>query len=378
MEVYFDRSFWESGRGDREYMPGVRMKLDKNFCYGGFQWQAPAAYLCREGIVVDICRRISEKKLKEFYDIWGHWTGREEELTQEQLLKCERENPLEFSAEFCVQINGSRLKNSRSSSLCLVPSWMEEGRAKRMAACEAEELLTEEYGLDRKDGWQVFRCSFRYGEESEEKGREGFLRNLEDFKDHAAAEGERLKPSVKELLLTVSCQKTEFPCGTFVTEPGSGKDDRTRRQFFHPVTGKPIELEILGCRQYLAEIPESFSKGFRMPKESCLLEYCLKTDMMPGERFHIHDCSQGNGPVRIEKAESDGRDRKEKAAVAVSIIGGCDGPVSLFFAGKAAENRVREEVCQAFSSLYFEPVKQIQWQAAVEVALFEPETFSLV
>ena len=89
LDVYFGENFWHKpGKGaDR----GICIEASAEFWYGTFFWCVPAIYVCREGIVLDILRRIPKDKIRKFLDKWGMWQEREEELTGELICDpCEK------------------------------------------------------------------------------------------------------------------------------------------------------------------------------------------------------------------------------------------------------------------------------------------------
>ena len=86
LDVYFGENFWHKpGKGaDR----GICIEASAEFWYGTFFWCVPAIYVCREGIVLDILRRIPKDKIRKFLDKWGMWQEREEELTGKGVSYC--------------------------------------------------------------------------------------------------------------------------------------------------------------------------------------------------------------------------------------------------------------------------------------------------
>ena len=64
----------------------------------------------------------------------------------------------------------------------------------------------------------------------------------------------------------------------------------------------------------------------------------------------------------------------DKAAAAVSIIGGADGPTALFVTAKSED----KAVLTTCSALHFAPPKKITWRIVFHETPFAPETFPLL
>ena len=471
MDVYFGRNFWHNGMGREEHGPGSCLRCGAKFRCGGFWWRAPAVYVCQEGIVVDICRRVPGEAVGMFWDVCGVLKGREEEMSPAQQWMAVKENPFSFEANFRVEIDGREWASAGGSSMCIQPRGLDgeadvrdggdreadvrdvagweadvkdvrgreadvrdvggqeadvrdvagrkadvrdgggrkadardgggqeahtgeavdrpayvgdgtsqevSGRAvpdqetcagkatvgdgapgdmrRKAAGHRPEDVLAAEYGLDGLDGWQVFRRSFR----AKDPESAAALKN-------AAAGG------TLTFRLTVEAGEEQIPCGyTFVTEVGCG--ERTER-FSHPVTGQKMELVILGCRPYNMEAEvkniKKCLKDYRIPSHGCVMEYVLKSELPLGESLAVRDCCQGDGPVLTKEAKGVG-----KRAAAVTLIGGCDGPVSVFIGG-TTKGQHEEERSLGYSSLYVEPVKEVRWRVELRGGLFDPETFEL-
>lgn len=362
LDVYFGENFWHKpGKGaDR----GICIEASAEFWYGTFFWCVPAIYVCREGIVLDILRRIPKDKIRKFLDKWGMWQEREEELTGEQTEKLARENPLHFEASFKLAFENRMFKNSGGSGICILPSWAEQKAAGAFESGERpEDRLSLAYGLCREDGWQVFRHSFRYGDGMGPGEVSSGNETAESFRKRGVSAGFRL---------TVCAGKERMACGDpFVTEVGLGE---CIKRFPHPVTGEQLELKIQRCSGCQIEIPASVIsrhiKGCRLPAYGCVLEYVPPKGLGPGEEFTVSDCSPGDGAVCGNVVPG------EKKAASVAVIGGSHGPTSVFLAGNIREKEPAEGKA-AYSSLHVQPVRQVRWQGKLERAPFEPETFIL-
>lgn len=234
-----------------------------------------------------------------------------------------------------------------------------------------EEQLAEAYGLDRTQGWQVCRYFFRFEREAA-KGRPVYL-----------------SADMPDLELTLSASEKEFPCeGTYTTEAGGGK---AVWSVCHPLTKQPVSIEIASCRDYRIDLPkESFQKPHasflsevlsdaRLPEYACVLEYRVVSGLQPGERLVIRDCSAGDGNLAVNQDGSGrkhGKKGRHTGKAAISLIGGASGPTSVFLAGKFELPEMgKPEYGCAYSSLYFEPVQQVQWRAELHAVPCKAGTF---
>ena len=55
-QVTFEGTFWGA-----HGKPGKELRLGASFSWAGDEWLVPAAYVCREGIVLDLCKRVLPK-----------------------------------------------------------------------------------------------------------------------------------------------------------------------------------------------------------------------------------------------------------------------------------------------------------------------------
>lgn len=353
MDVYFDANFWHTRAEKGDDGPGRPVEIQSVFSYGGYQWLVPAIYLCGQGIVTDLCRRIPVNILKDFYDKWRHFEDDQEKLTERQQILIEQENPLEFPVNLQLQIGGKALRGKSGSSISLLPPSLRSGReavAAGQAGDQPGRQLAAAYHLDLTDGWVIWRHSFEW--------KDSCLRALSD------------------LQLTISRGRQHLPCGyTFTTE--TGEESRVH-QFPHPVTGKTIRFRTLRCEEEQIlisdKIGDRFFQGFHMPSHTCRLEYQVEAGLSPKEDLLLLDCRQGDSPVRMEHIDGE---KAGKKAAAISIIGGSDGPTSVFVAGKISSEAKTPNTRLAYSSLHFQPARQVTWYVDLQAEPLGPETFSL-
>ena len=148
-KVTFEGGFW-GAKGPA----GKEIALGKTFFWADDEWLVPAEYVCREGVVLDICRRVPVEKLFSFREKWA--LSPENDASDWDAAKCIRaraENPFEgrFSAELTV--NGQILRRKHSCALCWDPLYPEGNDREN-------KHVREHYKLDELDGWYIERISF--------------------------------------------------------------------------------------------------------------------------------------------------------------------------------------------------------------------------
>ena len=159
---------------------------------------------------------------------------------------------------------------------------------------------------------------------------------------------------MKSLSLRLKAEPIPLPGSVFqVRGPGD------RVELAHPKTGKKSILTVKSLQAiHHRELPRI--EGWEFPGHLWELVYTLEpeqegfslqdtVDNDPVRQKHLPGNSVGVGPMAAFAAV-------HSHAASIGIIGGADGPVSLY---------VREEalpLCHtAFSSLHFQPVEQVTW-----------------
>lgn len=309
MDVYFNENYWGCRRKGKKDIPGEAVYLEEQFEWEGRQIRIPAVYLCEEGLVADFCVHIPAAEVEDFYKKWKQDMG---EFTEEEEEMLAGENPLSWNMKETLQINGAWAREERGCGTSWVPLHLQEGEAR-----STEEILLDAYGCDPEEGWSFWRKSYGWPE-----GKRVVLRTL-----------------------TFSFEKNPEEYGGihFTTRLG---EEKKQVEFFHPVTGKRHVLTIE--KQEKEEIPERKSVFWfeKTPSHFLRMEYTVEPEF-PMEELQLQDCARSDAPVMAKKK-----------AGAVSIIGGADGPTSIFLAGKYKEKNIRE----AYSALHYEPVEEVEWR----------------
>lgn len=322
-QVRFSGDFLGSqGRGK----PGQEMSLMREFDLVGERWLLAAIYSCGPGLVVDFCRKI----------------GPDYSYTSE------------IRAE--ITVNGRKLAPSHGFGETWNPSLLAEITTSPCNTDEAEveyDLRPDEepqddelaylkpalavlshYDLDPEIGWQFWRQAYHWAGSD--------------------------KPKIRKVCLDISLEPMQ------IAGPDLGNlAEGAEISFRHPVTD--VE-HILRIEKLLDEvIPEqAFAMtGLDFPRYYKQVVYSISPDL-PEDACNIVDCSYGDSPRIIASTLNESNDENEflpeaEVAASIGIIGGADGPTSIFVAnGSADEGEIRtHSVC---SSLRFQLVEIVYWK----------------
>lgn len=319
MNVYFDDTYWGCLREKDERQPGREIRCNVSFQWEGRMWQIPAVYLCPQGLVADLCCRIERQELTNFYEKWKEWEG------EEPLL--EQENP--FHRNFRVEAEADNMPLQKQSGcgcsyrpLDLIP----QKEARESGRDMVEEMLMKSYGLDLTAGWTFWRQSFAWAE-----GMSG---------------------EISSVVFTFCREPEDFPGPHFRT---GTKGAEKEVSFVYPATGKMHRLTILGQEPKVLPVrefpPETEFESF--PEHFTVLHYQVDPELPEGTLL-VSDCSLPDLP-------------KSPAASSIAVIGGADGPTSVFVAGKVSGSKEESSGKSAFSSLHYEPADEVEWKLTFRV-----------
>lgn len=145
---------FEGGFGGGKGQAGKEITLGKSFFWGENEWLVPAAYVCKEGMVLDIIKHVPVEKLFSFREKWELCPENDgSDWEEDKCIRARAENPFEgrFSAELTV--NGQTLQWKRGCALCWDPLYPEGNDREN-------KQVREHYKLDELDGWYIERISF--------------------------------------------------------------------------------------------------------------------------------------------------------------------------------------------------------------------------
>ena len=322
-QVRFNGDFLDfQGRGN----PGQEMTLlrEFNLAGDGERWLLAAVYSCGPGLVVDFCK----------------------------MLESEDAQDSEIRAE--ITVNGRQLAPSHGFGEAWNPSRLAEITDSPCNAVEAEveyDLITDEecqddefaylkpalavlshYDLDPEIGWQFWRQAY-----------------------HWAGSG---KPKIRKVCLDISLEPMQI-AGPDLGHLAEGAEI----SFRHPVTDVEHILRIEKIQDQVIPEQAVAMPGLDLPRYYKQVVYSISPDL-PDDACSIVDCSYGDNPRIIANTLNESNDDNvflPEAAASIGIIGGADGPTSIFVAnGSADEGEIRTH--SACSSLRFQLVEIVYWK----------------
>lgn len=274
-KVFYQGSLY--GHFGRDHA-GREAKINKSFVWGGDEWLVPSVYICGKGLVVDMLKKVSADEFLAFAEKFELDENSDSgDFSDERLAEIEAENPLSGDISVSAQINGRERQMEFSSADCWNPLFP-DGNS------EAETLL-DRYGLDKSFCYSAVRVSIPWS------GR---------------------KPkALDSLALRLHAREIPVPGAHFKAERPGDKTD-----FINPVTGEEHTLTVTSVEhQKLPRLPHI---GREAPRLFTLIEFDVSPDI-PKDEMHVKDCSESDRP---RGAFAPGG----KAASAIGIIGGADGP----------------------------------------------------
>ena len=322
MNVYHNENFWGKGRHKKKL---TAFSAGCSFSWCGQQLLIPAVYTGGEGAVLDICARVPAQDMAAYLKKWNR-KRRMALKTRQDPEQFQSENPI--SGDFAVEMSLDQTALIRRMSCSL--AWytpdilqMEDDNpfsAENPQNEKDAEKLMQAYGCDRDSCWHFGRISYDWKEQPVLSPQEACL----SF--HA-----------KPVPVTASCFTADASC-----------KGRTI-QFSSPADGQEYTLALHGCELKRFDLSGIGAKDVIYPEYCQLLSYSI-TPEIDSSLFRICDCAQGDHPQKADSLE------KKNCP---------DGPCacSVMLAGDSGIPGTHT----AASSMYFEPVTQIQWRTVFEV-----------
>ena len=282
-QVTFEGNFW-SAHGK----PGKELRLGASFSWAGDEWLVPAAYVCREGIVLDLCKRVPVEQVFGFREKWNLSKENDgSDWDEAQRLRAIAESPFSERLGAELTVNGQTLRQERGCSLCWDPLYAEgNGRETKR--------VRGHYGLDELDGWYIERISFPW------KGKK--------------------KADIRSLSLHIREDPLEVPGQEFSPERAGDSITFTLpgAQQTYTLTALALhteELPLFGETVYTTE-----------------LAYDIAPEP-PGGSVTLRDFAEA---IRVSP-------QGDFSGCAFGVIGGADGPVALAMGKDIACSQVRRE-----------------------------------
>lgn len=333
MEVYFNTNYWGHPNSAEPMKP---IEIKKEFTYGEITGFIPAAYVSEEGIALDFCVRIPNEKVQAFWDKWH--TKMDGVLDMEDAKQIGVEDPFRMDFGIKIAVNGMELENALGCSISYTTIYDNV----QAADMKLERQMLAEYGCDSEGSWCFRRQMSRWDKQPEiiEEIGVNFFTYEKPYEGEEIAIGmdsvgktyELRHPRSGEIYqLTIDKVEQQALDCEFLEQIDEGLRNRVIRN--HNLNNDKLDnrelnnLEIVYPSQYL-------SVAYHLTPEIAQNQFVLKS------------AGKGDSP----------RGMLEKQASAVTVIGGCDGPTSIFFAGKnGGQGRL------ALTDLYFEPLESCLW-----------------
>ena len=311
--VFYGRNFWSTrGLGT----PGAELPLGHRFHWGDADWQALSAYVCAKGLVLDLAKHVPAADVHRFVE---KWTPLEEAgLTPEQAEQALQESPFHDSFHAKLLVNGRALRGEGGSGFAWRPDEKPDS---------VEQAVLAHYALDPAEHWQLWRLHFPWKRRTE-------LRSLLTSSGRSS--------------LTLVADPVWLPGLRFTAQPGQTVS------FTHPATGTNHTLTVLALTPETLDV--SGLPGFQEYPAHCLrLDYAVSPELPPDE-LQLRDTAPTD-PPRLKIPDDVTGAVSVNGAACIGIIGGEDGPTSIFVsADTPSEGRA------AWSSLHFAPPEQVTWQ----------------
>lgn len=342
MDVYHDGNHTGIPGKNRRRAKLAALPVSQSFRWEGQEIFIPAVYVGKAGAVLDVCAKIQTGDMAAFFKKWDK-KARQAAATQEKYEQMQAEDPA--SGDFIVNmsLDGTPLALRVSSSLRWYceeiiqmenenpePSQKGEPSQKRKPGNgqDAEKWM-EAYGYSRKFCWHFGRLTYDWTG----------------------------KPilSAQKISLAFQASPVSVTAGHFTT--GVSCDGETVWAV-HPVTGQEYTLTLHGCEQTRHSFAGIGRKGVVYPECCQVLSYSITPEIGRGILM-VRDCADGDQPRPADP-------QKELDACVQAAPG-------IFLAGKSNIPGRRA----AISSLYFEPVEEVQWRTVFEVRKKSPMEITL-
>lgn len=284
---------------------GREVPVGKSFQWSGCTFHVPSVYICDEGLIIDFCIKSDREEYRAFLEKWRYLFDREKgggKPTQRERQQFEYDNPLDRMFKTAAWVNGKILKYKGGYGMQWVPN--------DLIPIMRDEIdikpFMEHYGLDPDQVWQFRRDRYYWDEEDAQE-----LKSLE----LKLSQRPRMHPS------------TEFPT------PKAGESVT----IVNPLNGAEHVLTVTDIRQ--EKIQRFQHEDLLFPENCTVMSYTLEPEL-PKDVFFVTDTAESDQPKRIGNRNTHGG--------AISVI---------------VSNREQSECRYTASSMHFEPVGEVTWQA---------------
>lgn len=320
--VYFEGGFYDRSHSTRQ---GKEHQVGTWFEWDDKTWLIPAYYITAQGLVIDLCMKAEEKQVRTFAEKWD-LSLTQQYTEDEKRMLMEADNPLSIDIISKVTVNGKELRQSRGYGITWNPFFPEQHQT------QAEERqIVEHYQLDLNSGWAFERMCFPWKT--------------------------KRRPKLNSITLELQKRPVNLPGPHFHAEK-AGMEFR----FTHPVSGLQHTLTVQEFES--GELPDNSFRndGMQYPRHYISMTYSVNPELSKDE-IALCDCSRGDRPIRKpiqDTVDASGNPPKAatsaSCAVSVAVIGGADGPTSVFIGGR------QSKLHTAISALTFEAVDSVEWR----------------
>lgn len=325
MDVYYNENGYTWGKS-----PGSQklnaIPIGKTFFWEDQEIFLPALYVGQSGAVLDVCAKISLKKMLLFLQKW-HKERRLSLHTPEEFDQMEADNP--SSREFFVDMelngapltcrmgsslrwyppaaflassasNGSSADTSVRDSISADPSINDDVSTDASAIEEINdaedwsndpkaELLMTAYGCDRESCWQFVRMVYAWSQEP--------ILSPQHISLHFKA-----RPFPVTTTHFVTCTATHMADGHSTASCSENKHFLTfpscegqQIKAIHPRTGQEYILTLQSCEQTRHDFSGIDTEGMQYPEYCQILTYSVSPEI-DRELLDIRDCEEGDQP----------------------------------------------------------------------------------
>ncbi len=296
--------------------PGRDVSVDKRFFWNGCSFWIPAVYICDEGIVLDICVEADREAVAVFLEKWRYLFEKERQgkaPNRREYQQFRQENPLDEDFWPALSWNGISLQYEGGSGSRWIPPELYPIFANDVDAPG----FMEQYHLSPDRVWQFRRDRFCWAEADSRE--------------------------LQTLTLTLS-QRPKTYYGLEFTPKETGEQIRIP----NPLDGSECVLTVLGLNR--EKVPASHGEGLLFPEHCVSIWYSLEPEL-PREVFSLADVQDSDQPKRIGDSK---------------IIGGAYGVI--------VRDQEHPEAHLDVSSVHFEPVESVTWQAQFRAKMVEDLT----
>lgn len=317
-KVYFDGNFWGHSGNQKA---GKEIPLNRQFIWNDEIWKVPSIYICGKGLIVDFYLQVLPEHICAFMDKWDITAEcNTPNLTVEQWMQFDTENPLTVNINSTAVLNGIELPSSHGCGICWNPCFPEGNDI-------AAESAMLHYGLDHDQGYAIWRCAFPWKT--------------------------KRKPLIKTLSVTLMRDPVAIPGQHFTI---SSPDDQI--ELMHPSTGQKHTLIVQEYEQQYLSAEHFNDPHLEFPGHYTMMSYTLSPDLS-NECFSIADSAQSDQPRQRHPGPDASQVNSDICCI--GIIGSADAPTAIVLGER---NQGKLQV--ACSALRFEPAEaeNVEWRTA--------------